>query len=286
VAEANEEQRAYWNEKAGPVWVAFQERLDAQIRPHGELAMAALAPAAGERVLDVGCGCGQTVLTLAERVGPAGAVVGVDLSEPMLARARERLAASGLSHATLRSADAQRSDLGSAAFDGVFSRFGVMFFEDPVAAFANLRAALRPGGRLAFVCWRSPQENPWLTRPMAAAAPFLELPGPPPDGVPGMFAFADGARLRQILVASGFSDVVVEGHEPQIVPGGGSVDEAVETFLSIGPVGGALREAGADASTRARVADAVRRVYEEALQGGSLRMASAVWVVRARRPGA
>jgi SAM-dependent methyltransferase len=286
VAETNEEQRAYWNEQAGPVWVAFQERLDAQIRPHGELALEALAPGAGERVLDVGCGCGETVLALAERVGPSGTVLGVDVSAPMLALAQQRLEAAGVSHATLRMGDAQSAELGAEAFDAVFSRFGVMFFEDPVAAFANLRAALRPGGRMVFVCWRSPQENPWLTGPMAAVAPLVALPPPPPADAPGMFALADPARLRRVLDDAGFSDLVVEGREPEIVPGGGSLEEAVDTFLSVGPVGRALREAGADKEVRLRVAEAVGRVFEQSLQGGSVRMGSAVWLVRARRPAA
>lgn len=286
MADANRDQRVYWNEQAGPVWVSFHERLDAQMQPHSALAMEALAPAAGERILDVGCGCGDTVLALAERVGAAGAVVGLDVSEPMLGRARERLTASRLGNATLRLADAQTADLGSADFDAVFSRFGVMFFEDPAVAFANLHEALRPGGRIAFICWRAPEHNPWLTLPMAAVAPLLSLPPPPPAGAPGMFALADDSRLRGILEGAGFADVAIEAREIDISPGGGSVEEAVETFLSVGPVGGALREAAAGEELRSRVAEAVRRVFAQAEEGGALRMSSAVWLARGRRTAA
>lgn len=283
MAEPNADQRDYWNEKAGPVWVTFHERLDAQIRAHGALAIEALAPAAGERILDVGCGCGDTLLALAERVGPSGAVVGVDVSAPMLARARERVASSGLGHATLHLADAQTAELGSGVFDAVFSRFGVMFFEDPISAFANLWEALRPGGRLGFVCWRGPEHNPWVTLPMAAAAPLLTLPPPPRAGAPGMFGLADEVRMRDILQQAGFADVAIEAREIGVSPGGGSVDQAVETFLSVGPVAGALREAGADEATRERVAEAVRRVFVGAEQAGAVRMPSAVWLVQGRR---
>src|SRR5688572_14452901 len=133
MADANIEQKSYWNEQAGPIWVAHQERLDQQIGPHGERAIAQLAPAPGERVLDLGCGCGDSSLALARRVAPGGRVVGLDLSEPMLARARGRAAAAGLANLEFRVADVQSAPLEAGAFDAAFSRFGVMFFADPVA---------------------------------------------------------------------------------------------------------------------------------------------------------
>jgi len=282
MSQANQEQQRYWTEQAGPVWVELQDRLDRQIRPHGALALGALELRGGERVLDVGSGCGDTAVELARRVGPEGAVLGVDISQPMLARARER--AAGLPQVSFLQADAQTADLPRAGFDAVFSRFGVMFFEKPVAAFRNLRAALRPGGRLAFVCWRPPQENPWITLPMVAVAPLLELPPPPPAGAPGMFAFADGQRVSSLLEEAGFEGVRVEPREVRMAPGGGSLEDAVDTFLRVGPVAAALREAVADPALRQKAAEAVRQAFEGAASQGSssFELGSAVWLVTAR----
>jgi SAM-dependent methyltransferase len=283
MSDANQEQKSYWNEQAGPVWVAHQERLDRQIGPHGERAMALLAPAPGEHVLDLGCGCGDSSLALARRVAPGGRVLGVDLSGPMLVRARERAAAAGLANVSFRAADVQSASLEAGAFDGAFSRFGVMFFADPVAAFGNVRSALRPGGRLAFACWRPVTENPWVLVPMAAAAPLMALPPPPPPGTPGPFAFGDGARVRGILEAAGFADIAVDPAELPMTPGGGDLDEAADTFLEIGPLASALREADAGAALRDQIRGAVRKAFESHLRGGRVELGSAIWLVRARR---
>ncbi len=198
----NAAQVAYWNESAGPTWVAMHDALDHELNDLGLAAMAALAPRENERLVDIGCGCGATTLELARRVGKGGAVLGVDLSAPMLAVARERAAAAGLDQASFLQADAQVYAL--EPVDGAFSRFGVMFFADPVAAFANIRKGLRPGGRVAFVCWRQLAENPWMTVPMAAVLPLLPAPpaAPTPDA-PGPFAFADRDRLFGILPRRG-----------------------------------------------------------------------------------
>jgi len=156
----NAEQIVYWNETAGPKWVALQELLDAQIEPLGLAMMDLLDIATGEHVLDVGCGTGQTTVELGRRTGPSGRVTGVDVSSPMLTRARERAGASGSGNVTFIQADAQTHEFDMATADVCFSRFGIMFFADPAAAFANLRAALGPGGRLGFVCWQAVQDNP------------------------------------------------------------------------------------------------------------------------------
>jgi SAM-dependent methyltransferase len=283
VGSPNEGQIEHWNRDAGPTWVRFQERLDAQIEPHGALALAALGPRAGERVLDVGCGCGTTSLELAARVGAKGEVVGVDISAPMLARAEERACEAGVTHLRFLQADAQTGALPEARFDAVFSRFGVMFFEEPEAAFANLRQALQPGGRLAFVSWQAPDRNPWVTTPMAAVAPLLEMPPPPPPGSPGMFGLADPERVRAVLAAAGFEDVAVRAETVEMRPGGGDVEEAVETFLEVGPVAGLLRQQEAGPALRARVREAVRDAFLAARGEEGLRLGSAVWIVTARR---
>jgi SAM-dependent methyltransferase len=282
VAETNAEQRTYWNEQAGPRWVTYQERLDRQIGPHGEAALAKLAPAEGERVLDLGCGCGETSLALARAVGASGRVLGLDLSEPMLARARERAAAAGLANVGFRLADVQTAALEPGAYDAAFSRFGVMFFADPVAAFRNVRRALRGGGRIAFACWRPVTENPWVRVPMAAAAPHVTLPPPPPEGAPGPFAFGDAARVRGILEAAGFAGIAIEPADLPMLPGGGDVDEAADTFLEVGPLASALRETGADDAIRARVRGAVRDAFASHARDGRVELGSAIWLVRAR----
>jgi SAM-dependent methyltransferase len=283
MSEANPEQRAFWNEQAGPIWVTNQTRLDEQIRPHGELALARLAAAPGERVLDLGCGCGDTSLALAARVGPGGRVLGVDISLPMLARARERAAEAGLRQVEFVAADVQTAALGDADFGAAFSRFGVMFFAAPDAAFANVRRALRPGGRLAFVCWRSVTENAWVGVPMRAAAEILPLPPPPAPDAPGPFSFADPARVRRILEAAGFEAIALEPADLAMTPAGGDPDRASELFLDIGPLGHALREAGAGPELRARVREAVRKAFEPHVRAGRVELGSAVWLVQARR---
>jgi SAM-dependent methyltransferase len=283
---ANDEQQAFWNDRAGPIWVTHQELLDQQIRPHGELALAALAALPGERIIDLGCGCGDSALALARAVGPTGHVLAVDVSGPMLERARERQQAAGVSQLEFRRADAQTVDFGQAPFDAAFSRFGVMFFDDPAKAFANIGGALHPGGRLAFVCWSAPQENPWITVPMGAAAPLIELPPPPPPNAPGMFALADPLRTRGLLEAAGFQDVAVEAHSQPMALAGGSLEEACELFLEIGPLGAALRESGAGPEKRAQVGEALRVVLGPHVSAaGRVELGSTVWWVTAQRSG-
>jgi SAM-dependent methyltransferase len=276
----NAAQIDYWNAQAGDTWASFQQQLDRQLEPLGREAMRVLAPAEGERILDVGCGCGDTTFELAARTGPDGSVLGVYVSRPMLEVARRRPPpASGLA-VQFREADAQADDLGRGAFDAAFSRFGVMFFADPVAAFANIRAALKPKGRLAFVCWRSLSANPWMRAPLEAAMPFLP-PLPPPDPLaPGPFAFADPGRVRATLERAGFGGVSVEPFDTRI--GGGDLDQTLTLSLRVGPLGAALRE-NPDRADQA--IDAIRQVLTPYLvAGGTVLLPAAVWIVRAQNP--
>jgi SAM-dependent methyltransferase len=284
MAGPNAEQVQYWNEVAGPRWVVFQERLDAELGGLSQRALERAGPAAGEAVLDVGCGCGGTSLELARRVGPRGRVLGVDVARPMLARARERAAAAGALQLRFVEADAQTAALEPAAFDLVFSRFGVMFFADPAAAFANLRRALRPGGRVAFVCWQKLQDNPWVLVPLGAIAKHVPLPPPPAPGAPGPFAFADAERVRGFLEAAGFRDVAFDDLREPLRLGGGSIEGAVEFLLEVGPAATALREADAGPELRARVGAAVREALEPFVRPSGLELGSAAWIVRARNP--
>lgn len=280
MTEANPEQTRVWNEVAGPKWVAMQRQLDAQLESLGEAAMARLAWRAGDRVLDVGCGAGATTLALARRVAP-GEVVGVDVSEPLVALARRR--AAGADNLRFELGDAQTMRF-AAPFDAVYSRFGVMFFSDPVAAFTNLRAALRPGGRLGFVCWRAMDANPWVSEPLAAARSLLpEVPPPTPPGAPGPFAFADGARLRTILADAGFVDLEVRAHDEDMALGGEGIEAAVRSVTQIGPLGAALN--GASEALREQAKAAVRAMFQGHLGPRGVTFAAGVWLVTARAPG-
>ncbi len=273
---ANQAQIDYWNTLAGQVWARFQAQLDRQLEPLGRAALAALAASPGERILDIGCGCGVTTLALAEQVSPAGSVLGADISAPMLEIARHRPSLTPGVAVTFRQADVQSDDLGRAAFDAAFSRFGVMFFSDPPAAFANIRAALRPGGRLAFVCWRPLADNPWMGAPLAAARPLLP-PMPPPDPLaPGPFAFADPDRVRAILSEAGFGSISIEPFDAPI--GGGDLEATVDLTLHVGPLSAALRE---QPHLREPVSEAVRETLRPFSTPSGVMMPAAVWIVRA-----
>jgi SAM-dependent methyltransferase len=274
---ANTAQAEYWNAEVGKTWAAEQDLLDEQLRPLGELAMEALAPQAGERVLDIGCGCGDTSLALAARVGPDGQVVGVDISEPMLARAEDR--AKDVSRVRFLHADAQAHAFEGAGFDALFSRFGVMFFADPGAAFSNLISALKPHGRIAFVCWRTPPESPLMTVPSLAVADILP-PSPPADPhAPGPFAFADAERLRSLMQRAGFEAVTITAHDLPV--GVSTLEGQVELGLRIGPLGSAIRQNPALAD---QVKGRVREAISAFMTPEGPRMTAGVWIVTAVRP--
>ena len=277
----NAEQIDYWNAQAGPKWLAFAEFVDDQLAPLGLAAMDSARVAPGERVLDVGCGCGQTSLQLAERVGTIGTVTGIDLSTPMLGRARERAAAAGLRNVAFENADAQTRAFSARSFDLMFSRFGVMFFVEPTEAFANLRGALREGGRLTFVCWRSLLKNEWLRVPLLAAATQVELPAPPAEDAPGPFSFARRERVEGILSGAGFRDLSIEPLDGELTVGGGApLDHAVDFMTQMGPAGRVLGEAPPD--VRARAAEALREAIEPFAGPKGIRMTYAAWIVRGR----
>jgi len=207
---ANTEQAEFWSRMA-PTWLEFEDQMEDVAGPPGVLAMDRLGLRPGQRVVDVGCGAGRTTLELASLVGPGGTMVGVDIAAEMLAYGRERAARDGVSGVEFLHADVQVTDLGDASFDAAYSRFGVMFFSDPVAAFANMRRALRPGGLLSFVCWQSPSENEWMLVPGAAVASVTrwrpQIPGP---GEPGPYSLTDPDRVRSLLSEAGFDDVDIE----------------------------------------------------------------------------
>ncbi|MBV9111895.1 MAG: class I SAM-dependent methyltransferase [Hyphomicrobiales bacterium] len=275
----NAAQIEHWNGQAGQTWVKLQARLDAQLAPLGQLAMDRAEIRSGEAVLDVGCGTGATTFELSRRVGEAGRVLGVDISRPMLSLARQRLEAAHLPQTRFEEGDAQSHGFAHGAFDLIFSRFGIMFFADPIAAFKNLRAALKEGGRLAFVCWRRVSDNPWVAVPMAAAFQHIPQPPPPPPGAPSEFAFADRDRVHAVLEGAGFGQISIESTDMLI--GGASLAVTVDTTLSMGPVAAALRETNPE--KRAPVEYAVRQAFEPYDGKEGVRLGAGVWIVWARR---
>ena len=275
------DQGAYWNDEAGPRWVALQERLDALFAPLTATAIDFAAPRAGDRVLDIGCGCGATLLELSPRVGSKGKVVGVDISTVMLEVARKRVEAQALGNTTLLRADASTHPFEPATFDLAFSRFGVMFFDDSVRAFAAIRRALRRGGRLAFIAWRRLSDNPCFLVPYLAAKPLLP-PQPPPDPeAPGPFRFADPDIVRGILSDAGFSAVEVTPHDSMMqLARPGELVRAVDFAVRIGPVSRAL--ATGDAGVKAAATAAIRAELAKHESANGIALAAGTWLVSAR----
>jgi len=279
----NAEQIKHWNETSGPKWVALHDLIDTQIRPLGVRAMERARVVPGERVLDVGCGCGATTLELARRVGPTGAVTGIDIATVMLQRARHAAGEAQLSNVHFENADAQTHPFAPGSFDVIFSRFGIMFFAHPDAAFANLRAALRPGGRLVFIAWQAAHLNPWMFVPMAAAAQHITLPLPASPDAPGPFAFADIERVRGILSRAGFVDLGFEElNDTMIVAGGADLDQTVNFLLQMGPTAAAVREAGATPGVLEALTTAIRDALQPYMTPDGVRMAAAAWIVTGR----
>jgi|SRR5215469_5170411 len=274
----NVEQVAYWNGPAGERWRARQQDQDILLAPIADLLLQRAAPLAGEVVLDIGCGCGFTTIELAKRIVPGGRVLGVDISAPMLERARER-APAGLPIEFIE-ADATAYAFDPGAADLLFSRFGVMFFAHPQKSFANMRRGLHRRARLAFACWREPKKNPWLMLPLEEAC--RHVPRPPAVGPeePGPFAFADERRVRGILDGAGFGNVSLEAVDVALDIGiGRGLDAAVETATSMGPASRALE--GQPPEIRVAAAGSIRAALMRYLVGNAVSLAGSIWIVTA-----
>ncbi len=285
---ANQDQVEHWNDsEATGDWVTHSDRYDRMLAPFAGLILDAAALSPGERVLDVGCGCGATTLAAARVVAP-GDVTGVDVSAPMLDRARQNAASAGLANASFEQADAQIYEFG-ASYDAVISRFGVMFFADPVAAFANLRAATKPGGRLTFACWQPLTENEWLLVPTAALAKYVPVPDQGDPRAPGMFSLSDTDWLRRVLGDAGWQNITAEPKQTPILLGGGSIDDAVYFVRGRTVVRSML--ADADQPTRDRAMESVRNALASRADAddgtdagaGGVHLNASVWLVTATR---
>lgn len=237
---SNDDQIAFWNGPSGQKWADDADRMDSMMASAAEVTLAAAAPRPGESVLDIGCGSGGTALMLADAVGPDGRVIGLDISGPMLAVARRR--AEGRGNLRFIEADATTHSFTPASIDLVFSKFGVMFFADPIASFANIRKAMKPGGRLAFLCWRTMKENPFATIPIGVALRYLPPPAPADPFAPGPFAFADAERTRGILERAGFAAPKVAAFDSSMIFGD-TPASAAEEGIRIGPAARLLADA-------------------------------------------
>jgi SAM-dependent methyltransferase len=273
----NRDQAALWNDASGPIWVDMQGVLDTVLAPFESMLVDRACPGTGGAVLDVGCGAGATTLAMARRLGPAGCCLGVDISAPLVAAAEARRRAEGLASAAFIEADAQTHAFDAEGFDAVISRFGVMFFDDPPAAFANIRRAARRGGWLTFVAWRSPAENPFMIAAARAAAPFLPSLRPPDPDAPGQFAFAKADRVRRILDGAGWHEIDIS---PVDTPCCLSEENLVAYVTKLGPVGLALRDA--DETTRVKAIAAVKAAFDPYLSNGVARFTMACWLVASR----
>ena len=285
MAADNSEQIADWNGPLGRRWVELQDVFDRFTQPFGDKAIEAAAVRTGDQVIDVGCGCGGSTLEIAMQAGPKGAVSGIDVSQPMLDLARRRAAAANLTNVSFTETDASNGRLPMQQ-DLLFSRFGVMFFAAPVPAFEHLRRSLKDtslknGGRMVFVCWRAPRENPWAMLPLMAAREAVGVTPPKADPhAPGPFAFADETRVRAILLEANFRDVEAEALDAPIWLGA-DLKSAAETAVQTGPVSRFMREHGA--GHEEKVLEAVAKAIEPmAGKDGGYSLTGATWIVTAK----
>lgn len=279
--DGNADQIAFWNGVAGRHWTDRQSVQDSVLAPVTEKLIARIKAKAGQRILDIGCGCGAIAIELARQVGPSGHVLGIDISVPMLERARQ-LTGKDLPAGYVL-ADATVYPFDPASFDLLVSRFGVMFFADPVLSFRNLRKALRPKGRLVFACWREPRENGWMMAPLMAVYKHVpKLPQLGPED-PGPFSFADEARVRRILGESGFTDVAMEACPLTFdVAAGRGLEAAVQGALEIGPASRALE--GHPPDVVAAAIQSIRDALAPFAKGQSVLLPGAIWLVTASAP--
>ncbi len=277
---ANSEQIDYWNGEAGERWASYDDMMSRLLAPIAELLLEHAPPEGARAALDVGCGGGSQSLLLARRLGAGAKVTGVDISGPLLEVARQR-AADVDEQLEFLQADAAVHDFAPASFDLLFSRFGVMFFDDPEAAFSNLHRALAPGAPLLFACWQSLKDNPWVWLALQAALQYVPPPPPPQPLEPGPFAFADPARVQGILDRAGFHSIDIHPQPITLHWGEGeTLADQVRELVQIGPVGRLLADQPKEVRQQVResIAEALVPYYD----GKTLVLEGATWFVSAR----
>ena len=282
MSEVNKNQKDFWSGKGGDIWVERQNVMDTMLSPLGEAALNKLNFNEEENVLDIGCGCGHTTLNIAKRIEPLGNVTGLDISEPMLKRAKESASEMSITNTSFKCVDAQTEDLGDQIYSAAFSRFGVMFFEDSIAAFKNINRSLISGGCLSFVCWQSPAVNPWQSLFIQEIKKFLELPSPPPRS-PGPFAFMESEYVFSILEESKFQDITIEGHEAEVnMFSGRSLSDSVKDYISINPVVTQMLKESSE-NQIAEIVNSAIEAFSPYYSEKGLIFPSATWLVTAKK---
>jgi SAM-dependent methyltransferase len=279
---ANLAQQEYWNTVAGPRWIGLEGFVERRVRAVNDLLLARSRVAPGERVLEIGCGTGAFTVALAEAVGERGEVLGADISTAMLTEARKRLADAGPRNVTLIEADAQTYQFEPRHFDLITSRFGVMFFADPTAAFANLLRAARPGGRLCFACWGLLEDNRHWLIPYEVVLRHLGPPALKPPRAPGPMAFAEPDYVRSFLGAAGFEAIEIHRETPEVFAA--TPQEEAEHACIMGPSGRLIDEKKPDEATRQTIRREIEEAFAAHLRNGNARLPSTVFLVSARRP--
>ena len=282
MSEVNKNQKDFWSGKGGDIWVERQNVMDTMLSPLGEAALNKLNFNENENVLDIGCGCGDTTLNIAKRIEPLGNVTGLDISEPMLERAKESAVEMSITNTSFKCVDVQTEDLGDQIYSAAFSRFGVMFFEDSIAAFKNINKSLISGGYLSFVCWQSPAVNPWQSLFIQEVKKFLDLPSPPPRS-PGPFAFMESEYVSSILEESKFQDITIEGHEAEVnMFSGRSLSDSVKDYISINPVVTQMLKESSE-NQIAEIVNSGIEAFSPYYSEKGLIFPSATWLVTARK---
>ena len=277
----NVKQKEFWSGAGGDVWVNKQKEMDIMLNPLGQRAIDKLDLSNGKRILDIGCGCGATTLEIAKMI-PEGKIIGVDISEPMLNQARKDALEMSLSNTEFVVQDVQTDEISKDAFDIAFSRFGVMFFEDPYEAFKNINNALKIGGQLSFVCWQEPLLNPWQSLSIEVIKQFIDLPVPPPKS-PGPFAFEDKSYIVDILDRSNFKEINIDDNQEEIIMfSGKSLKEASEDYLTINPVVTEMLK-NSPKELKEEILEALIIKFSDFHEDHGLVFPSATWIVTAKK---
>ncbi len=277
---ANDAQAEYWNSKQGQNWVTFQSDLDTLLGSVTSQLIAAVKPQAGQKIVDLGCGAGASTFEFAELIAPGGKIHGIDVSEPLITRARQRQQELSADNVSFAIADAQEQQLGSGDYDVAVSRFGVMFFSDTEKAFRNIAGCIRPGGRLVFAAWAGPEHNPWFSLPQEAAAEHLGPAEPADPHAPGPLAFRDADRVIGILQDTGLTDcqsvqVEIDLHHP------GGLKPVLQIAPHVGPVARMLKAKNGTAEDLSAIMNTIAKRFEPFLCNDGIRIPAAVHVFSA-----
>ena len=274
----NQEQKEFWNEKKGEIWVSLESKIDKMLGPLGDQAIKILKPKVGEKILDIGCGTGSTSQTLSKFVGESGIITGIDISKPILNFAQKQKENKRIKNINFIQADAQNHKFSDLNYDAVFSRFGIMFFEDPISAFKNIKKSLSCNGRLTFVCWSKSEDNDWMNLSSNVASQFLELPPKANPKEPGPFAFEDYFYMEEILIKSGWKNIKIKAYKENIVIGK-TLDYAADFLSRMGPM--SVPFENANKQTKEKVISALKECYSKYFTTKGVEFHFSSWIVSA-----